>query len=96
MLSPIEFIILNFSQKFFRTISNFLFENEYLPEQKRMETSHKVEIFRYESHQLTNDPIQDSDFTIFISLYSGKGLPRICKFAWTAQQRNIIKVFTKF
>lgn len=30
-----------------------------------METSHKVDIFRYESHQLTNDPIQDSDFTIF-------------------------------
>lgn len=39
-----------------------------------MEASHKVDIFRYESHQLTNDPIQDSDFTIFISLYSGQGL----------------------
>lgn len=44
---------------------------------------------------MTNDPIQDSDFTIFILLYSGKGLPRIWKFAWKAQQRNIIKVLTK-
>lgn len=60
-----------------------------------METSHKVDIFRYESPQLTNDPIQDSDFTIFILLYSGKGLQRICKFVWTAQQRNMIKVLTK-
>lgn len=55
----------------------------------------KSEIFRYESHQWTNRTIHDSDFTRFIILHNGTGLPRIWKFAWSAQQSNIIKVITK-
>lgn len=55
----------------------------------------KSEIFRYESHQWTNRTIHDSDFTRFIILHNGTGLPRIWKLAWSAQQSNIIKVITK-
>lgn len=86
-------ILLKYSLEQYLT---FYLETGNFPSKTEWKRVIKSEIFRYESHQWTNRTIHDSDITRFIILHNGTGLQRIWKFAWSAQQSNIIKVITKF
>jgi hypothetical protein len=49
----------------------------------------------YEGSEWTKRTSQDSNFTRFLQLHNGKGLPKIWKIPWTIREIKIIKTVTK-
>jgi hypothetical protein len=55
----------------------------------------KSAISLFDDNEWTKRTHIDPDFTRFIQLHDGKGLPRIWKVMWTSQETKIIKTLAK-